>query len=115
MEGVKGSDAHKPGSSGPRGIESGHMHSVVHFQLSRTKGLTEFSKIKIELVSLEASRSKESLFNFNCKNVCANEGTLKTHLMLTHCKINSYFCQQCEYHKQGSGGIADKKPIRKLI
>ena len=28
MEGVKGSDAHKPGSSGPRGIESGFMHSV---------------------------------------------------------------------------------------
>ena len=98
-----------PTNQGPvvqGGIESGQMHSLVHFQLSRTKRLTEFSKIKIELVSLEASRSKESLFNFNCKNVCANEGTLKTHLMLTYCKINSYFCQQCEYHKQGSGGIA---------
>ena len=39
--------------------------------------------------------------NFKC-NLCNNtykyEGTLKTHIMVKHCKSNSYNCDQCEYH-----------------
>ena len=33
-----------------------------------------------------------------CKNAYSYEGTLKTHVMIEHCKKNSYFCDQCEYH-----------------
>ena len=33
-----------------------------------------------------------------CKNAYSYEGTLKTHVMIEHCKNNSYFCDQCEYH-----------------
>ena len=40
--------------------------------------------------------------NFKC-NLCNNaykyEGTLKTHIMVKHCKSNSYNCNQCEYHR----------------
>ena len=40
--------------------------------------------------------------NFKC-NLCTKryryEGTLKTHVMVEHCKSNSYNCDQCEYHR----------------
>ena len=39
--------------------------------------------------------------NFKC-NLCNNayryQGTLKTHIMVEHCKSHSYNCNQCEYH-----------------
>ena len=39
--------------------------------------------------------------NFKC-NLCNNaykyQGTLKTHIMIKHCKTFSYNCTQCEYH-----------------
>ena len=34
-----------------------------------------------------------------CKNAYRYEGTLKTHIMVKHCKTNSYYCDQCEYHQ----------------
>ena len=34
-----------------------------------------------------------------CKNAYRYEGTLKTHIMVKHCKTNSYDCDQCEYHQ----------------
>ena len=34
-----------------------------------------------------------------CKNAYRYEGTLKTHVMVQHCKSNSYDCDQCEYHQ----------------
>ena len=40
--------------------------------------------------------------NFKC-NLCTKryryEGTLKTHVMVEHCKTNSYNCNQCEYQR----------------
>ena len=42
--------------------------------------------------------------NFKCKfcnNAYTYEGTLKTHVMIAHCKTNSYICNQCDYHKPG--------------
>ena len=39
-----------------------------------------------------------------CQNAYAYEGTLKTHVMIVHCKINSYSCSQCEYHKPDPDG-----------
>ena len=42
--------------------------------------------------------------NFKCKfcnNAYTYEGTLKTHVMIAHCKTNSYNCNQCDYHKPG--------------
>ena len=56
--------------------------------------------------------------NFKC-NLCPNkyryEGTLKTHIMVKHCKSFSYNCDQCEYH-QSSVGVdlkASKDPPSK--
>ena len=44
--------------------------------------------------------------NFKC-NLCNNayryKGTLKTHIMVKHCKSNSYDCDQCEYHQSSVG------------
>ena len=40
-----------------------------------------------------------------CKNAYSYEGTLKTHVMLVHCKSKSYMCNQCEFHKQDLDGI----------
>ena len=40
-----------------------------------------------------------------CKNAYSYEGTLKTHVMIVHCKSNSYLCNQCEYHKPDLNGI----------
>ena len=40
-----------------------------------------------------------------CKNANAYEGTLKTHVMIVHCKSNSHLCNQCEYHKPDLDGI----------
>ena len=34
-----------------------------------------------------------------CKNAYRYEGTLKTHVIVSHCKSNSYNCNQCEYHR----------------
>ena len=43
--------------------------------------------------------------NFKC-NLCNNaykyEGTLKTHIMVKHCKIKSFNCDQCEYHRSSA-------------
>ena len=42
--------------------------------------------------------------NFKCKfcnNAYTYEGTLKTHVMIAHCKTNSYNCNQSDYHKPG--------------
>ena len=35
----------------------------------------------------------------NCNNTYRYEGTLKTHIMVKHCKSNSYNCDQCKYHR----------------
>ena len=45
-----------------------------------------------------------------CKNAYSYEGTLKTHVMIVHCKINSYFCNQCEYHKPDLNEIKAQTP-----
>ena len=45
-----------------------------------------------------------------CKNAYSYEGSLKTHVMIVHCKINSYFCNQCEYHKPDLGEIKTQTP-----
>ena len=54
----------------------------------------------------------EDEHNFKCK-LCYNryryEGTLKTHIMVEHCKSNSYNCDQCEYHKSS---IEDTKTFK---
>ena len=34
-----------------------------------------------------------------CNNTYRYEGTLKTHIMVKHCKNFSYDCDQCEYHQ----------------
>ena len=42
----------------------------------------------------------ENSFKCNfCKNAYKYEGTLKTHVMVEHCKSNTYNCDQCEHHR----------------
>ena len=55
-----------------------------------------------------------------CKNAYDYEGTLKTHVMIVHCKSNSHFCNQCEYHKpdvdatqKGELAQAEKEKLHK--
>ena len=43
-----------------------------------------------------------------CKNAYSYEGTLKTHVMIAHCKNNSYFCDQCEYHNSTQSNIINQ-------
>ena len=43
-----------------------------------------------------------------CKNAYSYEGTLRTHVMIEHCKNNSYFCDQCEYHNSTQSNISNK-------
>ena len=43
-----------------------------------------------------------------CKNAYSYEGTLKTHVMIEHCKNNSYFCDQCEYHDSTQSNISNQ-------
>ena len=43
-----------------------------------------------------------------CKNAYSYEGTLKTHVMIEHCKNNSYFCDQCEYHNSTQSNIINQ-------
>ena len=45
-----------------------------------------------------------------CKIAYTYEVTLKTHVMIVHCKINSYLCFQCEYHKPDFDGIKKQTP-----
>ena len=40
-----------------------------------------------------------------CKKGYSYEGTLRTHVMIEHCKNNSYFCDQCEYHNSTQSNI----------
>ena len=43
-----------------------------------------------------------------CKNAYSYEGTLRTHVMIEHCKNNSYFCDQCEYHNSTQSNIINQ-------
>ena len=57
--------------------------------------------------------------NFKC-NVCTNsyryEGTLKTHIMVKHCKSFSYNCDQCEYHRSSvDAGVETQTPNDPVI
>ena len=45
-----------------------------------------------------------------CKNAYTYEVTLKTHVMIVHCKIKSYLCCHCEYHKPEFDGIKKQTP-----
>ena len=56
-----------------------------------------------------------------CKKAYAYEGTLKAHVMIVHCKSNSHFCNQCEYHKpdvdanqKGELAQAEKEKLHKF-
>ena len=51
----------------------------------------------------------EDKFNCKlCKNAYSYEGTLKTHVMIEHCKNNSYFCKGCEYHISTQSNISNQ-------
>ena len=43
-----------------------------------------------------------------CKKSYLYEGNLKTHVMIEHCKNNSYFCDQCEYHNSTQSNISNQ-------
>jgi len=43
-----------------------------------------------------------------CKKAYSYEGTLKTHVMIEHCKDNSYFCDHCEYHNSTQSNIRNQ-------
>ena len=45
----------------------------------------------------------------HCNNTYRYEGTLKTHIMIEHCKSFSYNCVQCEYHRSPvDAGVKDQ-------
>ena len=54
-----------------------------HFQVDKKNTMEDEDNLKCNL----------------CNNAYRYEGTLKTHIMIEHCKSLTYNCDQCEYHR----------------